>query len=185
MKKNEGIFLVGGYGEAVTIKEEKRFVYMNVDTYTVEEALNLSYVEGVEYFVDNFDTLSELEKAKTIERYMQNDDIANLTMVTGEEQANKMKEDLIYNSYEDVCDLLKERYNNEVVNILSFDNEVIELFKEYLDIDNTGFGFSDYPYEELEDKDGFCYYLNGKDYIVVNFIKINEKEVKIIDFEIV
>ena len=107
MEKKE-IYLVGGYFKDKEIIDaieiNHNIVYTNfaeVNSYTVEEALKLPFVEGIEeYYKDKYGTdkdfymdLTELGQAKIIEEYVESDEIATLKLFTDEIEAKEYLEE--------------------------------------------------------------------------------------------
>lgn len=96
---------VGGYYDD-RIFEGERFesktpFNKEINTYTLDEALKLPFVEGViEWYEDlndeeTWEELSFEEKAKAIEKYMEGDEIAGMVYFETEEEAEKYKNDVI------------------------------------------------------------------------------------------
>ena len=99
--------LVGGYYDDRVFKGDyfdgKTLFNKNIDTYTVEEALKLGFVENViEWHKENkaeeekdWDQSSELEKAILIEQYTLFDEIAGMNYYETEEGAENFKNEVI------------------------------------------------------------------------------------------
>lgn len=92
---------VGGYYDNRIFEGEyfdgKTPFNADIDTYTLDEALNLGFVENVkEWYVETYDqewdVISEKAKAKAIIEYTEGDDIAGLLMFNTEEEAEKYKQ---------------------------------------------------------------------------------------------
>lgn len=105
MKKE--FYFVGGYykDEEVLKVLEKTGTYTsfeNVGLYTLEEALKLPFVGGIEeYYKDKYGIdkdfytdLTEEEQAKIVTEYVESDELATLRMFTDLEKANKYKENI-------------------------------------------------------------------------------------------
>ena len=105
MKKE--FYFVGGYykDEEVLKVLEKTGTYTsfeNVGLYTLEEALKLPFVKGVEeYYKDKYGEdrdfymdLTKEEQAKIVTEYVESDELATLRMFTDLDSANKYKENI-------------------------------------------------------------------------------------------
>ena len=141
MEKKE-IYLVGGYlkdKEVIdTIEINHNIVYTNfaeVNSYTVEEALKLPFVGGIEeYYKDKYGTdkdfymdLTDLEQAEVIEEYVKYDELATLKLFTDEieakeyledEQDSVKRDDVLYR----LSKLIDKEYNYEDI-ICAFAND--------------------------------------------------------------
>lgn len=122
MNKKELKLFVGGYYDERIFKgshfEGKTPFGKDIDTYTLEEALKLPFIESItewfkqegkewyrkefkkeyiedEYFGVDFDTLTDEEKTKAILRYNKYDEIAGLAYFNTEEEAEKYKNEVI------------------------------------------------------------------------------------------
>lgn len=95
---------VGGYYDDRIFKGEyfegKTPFDKKIDCYTLEETLNLPFIEGVkEWFEENddeerdFDEIVKEEKIKAILEYVESDEIAGLVYFETEEEAEKFKQD--------------------------------------------------------------------------------------------
>lgn len=104
MKKENLKLFIGGYFDDRIFKGEwfegKTPFNKNINTYTLDEALKLEFMEGViEWFEENneekWDELSFDEKAKAIEKYEESDEIAGIVYFETEEEAEKYKDEVI------------------------------------------------------------------------------------------
>lgn len=98
--------LVGGYYDDRIFKGEtfegKTPFAKNIDTYTVDEALDLGFIQGFEEYYkeeypskDDFDNLTYLEKVELISNYTEGDEIAGLLYFKTEEEALNYKTEVI------------------------------------------------------------------------------------------
>ena len=96
--------LVGGYFDDRKFKGDyfdgKTPFNKDINTYTVDEALNLGFVENViNWYEDSkeksWDQLPETEKAQQIEEYTSTDEIAGLNYFTTEEEATQYKNEVL------------------------------------------------------------------------------------------
>lgn len=122
MGKNKLKLFVGGYYDARIFKgshfDGKTPFGDSIDTYTLEEALKLSFVEGTkewfeqegeewyeeefgkeyienEYFGVDFDSLTDEEKTQAILKYTSSDEIAGLEYFDTEEEAEKYRNEVL------------------------------------------------------------------------------------------
>lgn len=104
MKKEILKLFVGGYFDDRIFKGErfegKTPFDKNINTYTLDEALQLGFVEGViKWFEENngkeWDNLSFNEKANAIEKYEESDEIAGIVYFETEEETEKYKDEVI------------------------------------------------------------------------------------------
>lgn len=104
-EKSKKVFVGGRYDSRIFKGDffNGMCLYDNkVDCYTLEETLNLPFIEGVvKWFNENdieernFNELSEQEKIEVILNYTQYDDIANIEYLGTEEEALKRKNELL------------------------------------------------------------------------------------------
>ena len=94
---------VGGYYQEKNIGNEKIKVFNDIKVYSMEEALNLPFVEGIEEFYNDrfeepedrtneFYELSDEQLAKLIVEYVQDDELAALYLFDTELEAKEFIE---------------------------------------------------------------------------------------------
>ena len=95
---------VGGYYDDRIFEgecfENKTPFSKDVNTYTLEEALKLVFVEPVKEWYEEteekeWDSITEEEKIKAIEKYVEGDEIAGLVYFETEESAEKYKQGVL------------------------------------------------------------------------------------------
>lgn len=97
MKK---LFVGGYYDDRYFDVEEKTPFNKEINTYTLEEALKLPFVEPVkewyeETYEKEWDSTTEEEKIKAIENYTEGDEIAGLVYFKTEEAAENYKQNVL------------------------------------------------------------------------------------------
>lgn len=95
---------VGGYYDD-RIFEDERFegktpFGKDIDTYTLDEALRLPFIEPIKEWYEevcdqDWESITEQEKIKAIEKYVEGDEIAGLVYFGTEEDAEKYKQEVL------------------------------------------------------------------------------------------